>query len=74
MGQDDGTRKGTSLWNTTIKDTTDFPLTKEEIDQVFKDIKENKIDIHKPDPEIERLANLFRPQPEKFVFPKTEEE
>ncbi len=89
MEQDEGMRKGTSLWNTTLEDidTTledikniSFP-SKEELDKVFKDIKENKTDIHQSDPEteklakeIERLANCFKPQPEKFIFSKPEEE
>ena len=87
MEQDDGMRKGTSLWNTTLEDidTTllediSFP-SKEDLEKVFKDIKENKTDTHHSDPEIEkraneieRLANCFKPQPEKFIFSKPEEE
>lgn len=85
--QDEGMCKGTSLWNTTFKDipredieSISFP-TKEELDKIFKDIEENKTDIHTTDPEIqnqinelERLANVFKPQPKKIIFQKPEEE
>ena len=52
-----------SLWTTTLADmdSADLP-TQQDIEKVVQDIKDNKIDINKPVPEIERLKKIFEPK------------
>ena len=52
-----------SLWTTTLADMdpADIP-TQQEIEKAIQHIKDNKIDINKPVPEIERLKKIFEPQ------------
>ena len=52
-----------SLWTTTLADmdSADLP-TQQDIDKAVQDIKDNKVDINKPVPEIERLRKIFEPQ------------
>ena len=52
-----------SLWTTTIEDMDEsFLPTSEEIKKAVKYIKDNKIDINKPVPEIEEMMKMFKPQ------------
>ena len=58
-----------SLWTTTLADMdpADIPTqaelpTQQEIEKAIQYIKDNKIDINKSVPEIERLKKIFEPQ------------
>ena len=66
-----------SLWTTTLEDIDKNALlteedidkisllTEEDIQKTIQDIKDNKTDINKPIPEIERLKKIFEPKPDK---------
>lgn len=56
-------RTGSSLWTSTLEGIDKIPFpTDQEIEKVKQDMKENNIDINKPTPEIEELANIFKPK------------
>ena len=55
-----------SLWTTTLEDIDKNALpTEEEIQKTIQDIKDNKTDISKPIPEVERLKKIFESKPDK---------
>lgn len=54
---------GSSLWDSTLEGIDKIPFpTDQEIAKIKQDMKENNIDINKPTPEIEELANIFKPK------------
>ena len=63
MGKTD--KKKLSLWTTTLKDIDKASLPSEkDIEKALKHIKNNDIDVDRPNPEVEKLKKIFEPKTE----------
>ena len=55
--------QGSSLWTTTLEDIDKhFSFSEKEIKEAVKKVKDKKIDIYKPVPEVEELKKIFEPK------------
>ena len=70
MGHSDGKKnQKSSLWTTTLEDIDKDSLpTDQDIEKAIQNVKDSKVDINKPIPEVERLKKIFEPKPYKWVY------